>query len=119
MTNLADEIQEMARRAKSAARTLTSLPTDAKNRVLLHMADSLDKRRSFIQEENRKDLQAGQEKGLSAAMLDRLELSDPVIQSMMDGLREVASLPDPVGEVEKMVKRPNGLLVGRMRVPLG
>ena len=83
------------------------------------MAAAIDEKREFIQAENRKDLTAGREKGLSAAMLDRLELSDNVIASMMRGLHEVAALPDPVGEVEKMSKRPNGLLVGRMRVPLG
>lgn len=116
---LANDIQEMARQAKNAARGLASLSTEAKNRVLLHMAETIDARRQYIQEENSKDLSAGREKGLSAAMLDRLELSDKVISSMMDGLREVAALPDPVGEVEKMVKRPNGLIVGRMRVPLG
>ncbi len=116
---LASDIQQMARRAKNAARSLVTLSTEAKNNVLLHMADVIDARRHYIQEENAKDLAAGREKGLSAAMLDRLELSDKVIASMMEGLREVAALPDPVGEVEKLSKRPNGLLVGRMRVPLG
>lgn len=116
---LAYDIREMARKAKNAARGLVSLSTEAKNSVLLHMADAIDARRHYIQTENKKDLAAGKEKGLSSAMLDRLELSDKVITSMMEGLREVAALPDPVGEVEKMVKRPNGLMVGRMRVPLG
>jgi glutamate-5-semialdehyde dehydrogenase len=116
---LADDIRKMAKQAKDAARTLITLSTEAKNNVLLHMADTIDRKRQYIQEENAKDLVAGKEKGLSAAMLDRLELSDKVINSMMDGLREVAALPDPVGEIEKLVKRPNGLMVGRMRVPLG
>ena len=117
--NIAHDIQEMAKQAKAAARTLATLSTEAKNNVLLHMAEAIDLKRQYIQEENAKDLAAGKEKGLSAAMLDRLELSDKVIASMMEGLREVAALPDPVGAVEKMVKRPNGLMVGRMRVPLG
>ncbi|MBU0942993.1 MAG: glutamate-5-semialdehyde dehydrogenase [Proteobacteria bacterium] len=116
---LADDIRKMAKQAKDAARTLVTLSTEAKNNVLLHMADTINDKRDYIQQENSKDLAAGKEKGLSAAMLDRLELSDKVITSMMDGLREVAALPDPVGEVEKLVKRPNGLMVGRMRVPLG
>lgn len=116
---LANDIQNMAQKAKKAARTLATLSTAAKNSVLLHMAETIDARRKYIQAENVKDLAAGKEKGLSAAMLDRLELSDKVITSMMEGLREVAALPDPVGEVEKMMKRPNGLMVGRMRVPLG
>lgn len=117
--NIAHDIREMAKQAKAAARTLATLSTEAKNNVLLHMAEAIDLKRQYIQEENAKDLSAGKEKGLSAAMLDRLELSDKVIASMMEGLREVAALPDPVGAVEKMVKRPNGLMVGRMRVPLG
>jgi len=119
MSNLTNDIQEMAKRAKKAARILRILSTKEKNNVLLHMALTLDRKRDFIQSENKKDLLAGQEKNLSAAMLDRLELSDAVIDSMMKGLREVAALPDPVGEIEKLSKRPNGLLVGRMRIPLG
>ncbi len=119
MSDLANTITDMARRAKKAARSLVVLSTQDKNSVLLHMAAALDEKREFIQTENGKDLTAGRDKGLSAAMLDRLELSDAVINSMMKGLHEVAALPDPVGEIEKMAKRPNGLLVGRMRVPLG
>ena len=119
MSDLEKDIQDMAVRAKKAARTLVSLSTKAKNDVLLRMASGIDAKRDFIQKENVKDLEAGKEKGISSAMLDRLELSDSVINSMMSGLAEVAALPDPVGEIEKMVKRPNGLMVGRMRIPLG
>ncbi len=119
MSDLEKVIQDMAIGAKKAARTLVSLSTTAKNDVLLHMAASIDAKRKFIQSENKKDLIAGKEKGLSPAMLDRLELSDAVIDSMMAGLREVTALGDPVGEIENMVKRPNGLMVGRMRIPLG
>lgn len=119
MNNLEKDIKDMAVRAKKAARTLVSLSTKAKNDVLLRMAAEIDAKREFIQAENAKDLAAGKEKGLSSAMLDRLELSDNVIASMMTGLTEVAALPDPVGEIEKMIKRPNGLMVGRMRIPLG
>ncbi len=119
MTTLEQDIVSMAIRAKKAARSLVTLSTEAKNQALLQMAETINSKRDFIQAENEKDLLNGKEKGLSAAMLDRLELSDKVIDSMMAGLREVAQLPDPVGEVEKMVKRPNGLLVGRMRIPLG
>ncbi len=119
MNDLEKDIQEVARCAKKAARSLVSLSTELKNQALYAMADTLDVERAFIQKENNKDLEHGKEKGLSAAMLDRLQLSDSVIDSMMSGLREVAALPDPVGEVENMVKRPNGLLVGRMRIPLG
>ena len=119
MSDLEKDIQDMAVRAKKAARTLVSLSTKAKNDVLLRMAAGINDKRDFIQAENAKDLIAGKEKGLSSAMLDRLELSDKVIDSMMTGLSEVTALPDPVGEIEKMVKRPNGLMVGRMRIPLG
>ncbi len=119
MSNLEKDIKDMAVRAKKAARSLVSLSTKAKNNVLLRMAAGIDAKREYIQAENAKDLAAGREKGLSPAMLERLELSDKVIASMMTGLAEVAALPDPVGEIEKMLKRPNGLMVGRMRIPLG
>ncbi len=119
MSELETVVVSMAQAAKKAARSLVGLSSEAKNNVLLQMAEGIEKKRVFIQDENKKDLEAGKKKGLSAAMLDRLELSDAVILSMMNGLREVAALGDPVGEVENLVKRPNGLLVGRMRVPLG
>jgi glutamate-5-semialdehyde dehydrogenase len=114
-----ESIQLMAQKAKKAARTLISLSTETKNNLLRQMAEALEAKRSFIQQQNQKDLLAGQKKGLSAAMLDRLELSDKVMASMISGLLEVAALPDPVGEVLNLSKRPNGLMVGRMRIPLG
>lgn len=83
------------------------------------MSDLLDRQKDFIRQENEKDLVAGREKGLSTALLDRLELSDKVMKSMISGLHAVIELPDPVGEISNMTRRPNGLLVGRMRVPLG
>ncbi len=119
MINMYQDIKGMAVQAKKAARTLVTLSTETKNNVLRRMAAGIDAKRDFIQSENAKDLAAGKEKGLSLSMLDRLELSDAVIASMMQGLSEVAALPDPVGEIEKMIKRPNGLMVGRMRIPLG
>lgn len=112
-------IRDMAKKARSASRRLASLSTAVKDNVLLKTAEALLAQKDFITAENRKDLDAGRQKGLSDAMLDRLALSDKVIGSMVDGLREVAALPDPVGEVENMKKRPSGILVGRMRVPLG
>jgi glutamate-5-semialdehyde dehydrogenase len=114
-----EQIIDMASEARRAAREIASMSTAAKDRLLGLMADALIEKADYIKEENRKDLEAGREKGLSAAMLDRLELSDKVIDSMVGGLREVAALPDPVGEVSEMVKRPNGIMVGRMRIPLG
>ena len=112
-------IADMAARARAAARKVAVLSTDVKNRVLLDTADMIEAQKERLQAENAKDLEAGREKGLSAAFLDRLELSDKVIASMAEGLRDVAALPDPVGEVVRMWKRPNGLQVGRVRIPLG
>ncbi|MFP7755646.1 glutamate-5-semialdehyde dehydrogenase [Thermodesulfobacteriota bacterium B35] len=110
---------EMARKAREAARHLGTLSTSVKNRILLATADLLLAERDSLARENARDLAAGREKGLSPAMLDRLELSDKVIDSMVRGLREVAALPDPVGEISDMKRRPSGITVGRMRVPLG
>lgn len=117
--SMQETIQILAVQAKKAARTMASLSTDAKNNALLRMADALLEQKAYIQEENAKDLAVGREKGLSAAMLDRLELSDKVMDSMVTGLKEVVALPDPVGEVSEMNKRPSGIMVGRMRIPLG
>ncbi|RMG60761.1 MAG: glutamate-5-semialdehyde dehydrogenase [Deltaproteobacteria bacterium] len=110
---------DLAKRAKEASTLLAKATTDVKDRALLRMADLLEEKSGYIKEENGKDLERGKEKGLSKAMLDRLLLTDARISQMADGLREVAKLPDPVGEVVKMWRRPNGLLVGRMRIPLG
>lgn len=114
-----NSIRLMAQRARKASRTLIALSTETKNSLLRQMAEALKEKQQFIQEENQKDLAAGRAKGLSAAMLDRLELSDKVMASMIGGLQEVAGLPDPVGEILNLSKRPNGLMVGRMRIPLG
>ncbi len=112
-------IADMAERARSASRRLAILETTTKNAILKRVADQLRSRTAQIQEENGKDLEDGRRKGLSAAMLDRLSLTERVIDSMRDGLQQVIDLADPVGQVEQLSKRPNGLLVGRMRVPLG
>jgi glutamate-5-semialdehyde dehydrogenase len=112
-------VESLAVAAKKAARKLAFESTTRKNNVLRRMAQGLAEEKQFIQAENEKDLAAGRDRGLSAAMLDRLALSDAVIDSMTEGLEEVAALPDPVGEVDEMIRRPNGLMVGRMRIPLG
>ena len=117
--SMLNSIQDMAAAAKQAARNVAALSTVAKNNVLLRMADALIEQKAYIQQENEKDLAAGREKGLSSAMLDRLNLTDKVMDSMVNGLKEVVALPDPVGEISEMIKRPNGLMVGRMRIPLG
>lgn len=118
-TQLFDDIQQIASTARTASRSLTALPGGVKNTALLKIADLLNSERDAIKEENSKDLKAGELKGLSAAMMDRLTLSDDVIDSMIGGIHEVCALADPVGTIEQMALRPNGLRVGRMRVPLG
>ena len=112
-------VTSMAQKGRKAARKLAALPTSVKNAILLDTAELLLAKQELIQTENKKDLKNGRAKGLSAAMLDRLELSSKVINSMVQGLREIAALPDPVGEVDDMKRRPSGIMVGRMRVPLG
>ncbi|PLX83544.1 MAG: glutamate-5-semialdehyde dehydrogenase [Desulfuromonas sp.] len=113
------QMRRVAGEAKSAAARLASLSTAVKNELLRSMANGLLDEASTIKEQNDKDLIAGREAGLSSAMVDRLVLDDGRIRAMADGLREVAELPDPVGEVTSMWRRPNGLQVGRMRIPLG
>ena len=112
-------IKEMALQARKAAHAMSILSTEQKNNVLSRMADALEEHKAYIQAENSKDLEAGRAKGLAVAMLDRLELSDKVMAAMIGGLREVIALPDPVGEINDMVRRPSGITVGRMRIPLG
>ena len=117
--SIQETIRQMAMAAKKASRNMANLSTTAKNNALLKMAEALLAQKTYIQQENEKDLVAGRAKGLSAAMLDRLALTDKVIAGMVGGLREVAALPDPVGEVSEMAKQPSGITVGRMRIPLG
>lgn len=112
-------VTEMARQARLASHKLVALPAAVKDAVLLKTANALMENRDYIAEQNEIDLQAGREKGLSSAMLDRLSLNDKVISSMVQGLEEVAALPDPVGGIDDMKRRPSGILVGRMRIPLG
>lgn len=119
MRTLREEIQDIGSRARKAAVEMAKLDTEAKNRTLMMMADALLASRETLQKENEKDLRSAKGKGLSPAIVDRLTLAESTIQGMADALREVASLPDPVGEVIRMWKRPNGLQVGRARIPLG
>jgi len=116
---IADRIRQLARDARQASHAMARLSTGVKNELLIAMADALIAATPALIAENRKDLAVGEEKGLSSAMLDRLMLDEKRIKGMADGLREVAALPDPVGEVTRMWKRPNDLMVGKMRIPLG
>ena len=112
-------IETMGLEARKAARELRQFRRDRKDAALELMAGKLVDQKDAIVNENRKDLAGAREAGLSSAMIDRLTLNGPVIESMAAGLREVAALPDPVGEVTRMWTRPNGLQVGRVRIPLG
>lgn len=112
-------IEEMARKAKVASRFLGTTTTEIRNRILQSVADLLLSRKKELQTANDKDLKAGRDKGLSSAMLDRLALTDEVIAGMRKGINEIIALADPIGEISSMARRPNGLMVGRMRIPLG
>ncbi len=112
-------ILSMAKEANVASREVAKLSTEKKNRILLKVAERLENGADYLRSENRKDLEEAEKRGLSKAMIDRLTLSDKVVRGMAEGLRDVATLKDPVGEVTSMWRRPNGLVVGRMRIPLG
>ena len=117
--NIAEQMTKVARDARMAAQVLAGLSTTVKNDLLRRMAAALIERTEDILAANEQDLAAARESGLAAALLDRLMLDPQRVRAMADGLREVADLPDPVGDVSGMWRRPNGLLVGRMRIPLG
>ncbi len=117
--SLAGMIEDMAKEAKAASRQLRRAGRAQKDSALELLAGKLIDMQADIIKENEKDLAQARKTGLSAAMIDRLTMDYKVIRGMADGLREVAALPDPVGEVSGMWKRPNGLLVGRVRIPLG
>jgi glutamate-5-semialdehyde dehydrogenase len=117
--SLRQEALALAQRAKAASRKLAPLSAAEKNRALHLMADTIERERGHLIEQNNKDLGAAEKAGLSRALLDRIALDSARVQAMANGLREIAALPDPVGEVTRMWRRPNGLQVGRMRIPLG
>ena len=117
--NIKEMVSEKARQAKAAARILAGVSSAIKNQALIEMADGLVSATTELKKENEKDLKYAREKGLSSALIDRLELNDKRINGMASGLREIAALPDPVGEVTRMWQRPNGLRIGKVRVPIG
>ncbi|XOZ33532.1 glutamate-5-semialdehyde dehydrogenase [Halomonadaceae bacterium KBTZ08] len=112
-------MRTLGEQARAAGREMARSSTGARNEALLATARALDASRETLQSENRKDLEAGRQKGLDAAMLDRLELTSGRIDTMIEGLHQVAALTDPVGVMTDMEYRPSGIQVGRMRVPLG
>jgi len=110
---------QLGQQARAASRALVKADTNRKNDALLHIANALLEQRSELMMENEKDLVAGQAKGLDDALLDRLALNDERIDGMAEGLRQIAALTDPVGEITDMKYMPSGIQVGQMRVPLG
>jgi glutamate-5-semialdehyde dehydrogenase len=117
--NIKSFVLKKAMEAKEGARLLATMLSEQKNIALIKMAEALERKKTELIKENKKDIAAAQKKGLSKAMIDRLTLDEKRIKEMAQGLVEVAALPDPVGEVTKMWQRPNGMMVGRMRVPIG
>ncbi len=117
--NIENYMQTLGRRAKEAARILSQTETNHKNRALIAIANALQDKQADLIDENKKDLIAGKANGLDDAALDRLTLTPKGIRAMIDGLIQVASLSDPVGEITDLSYRPSGIQVGQMRVPLG
>jgi len=117
--NLKEELLSMAKDAKTASQILAVAKTDLKNKALAEVAKGLKENIPTLLEANAKDVAYAKEKGLSKALIDRLTLTEARIEGMINNLHEVIALPDPVGSIVKMWQRPNGLKVGRMRIPLG
>jgi len=117
--SVADYMQQLGAQAKAASKVLATAPTMAKNNALLSMANALNNARSALKIANQKDLSVAEKNGLDEAMLDRLRVTDEGIDAMVIGLRQVAELADPVGEISDMSFRPSGIQLGKMRVPLG
>ena len=113
------ELTELGKKAKAASYEMNRLGTDAKNKALLAVADALVRHSSEILKGNRVDLENGEKNGMSPALMDRLRLTEERIQGIAEGVRQVAALEDPVGEIISMKRRPNGLQIGQMRVPIG
>src|SRR5690554_2306573 len=117
--DVAAYMAELGQQARVASREVARSATAVRNQALLATAEALDAAREELAEANRKDLQSGRANGLDEARLDRLELTSVRIDTMIEDLRQVATLPDPVGEITDMTYRPSGIQVGKMRVPLG
>lgn len=109
----------LGEKARNASRAMARADTGAKNAALLHIADAIMSAQTVLIAENTRDLDQGKQDGLDAALLDRLELNAERIAGMAEGLRQIAALPDPVGEISDLNYRPSGIQVGKMRVPLG
>lgn len=117
--DIAAYMESLGQRARDAARHIARADSGQKNNALLAIADALIKDRKKLLTANQKDMEAGKQSGLDAALLDRLELNDDRIDGMAEGVRQIAALPDPVGEISDLAYQPSGIQVGHMRVPLG
>ena len=118
-SNIAEYMQQVGKNARAASTVLAAAEAATKNQALHVIADLLEDNGDTLKLENAKDLTAGADKGLDAALLDRLALTDARIKTMAEGLRQIAALADPVGEISGLSYRPSGIQVGHMRVPLG
>ncbi|MFM7274499.1 MAG: gamma-glutamyl-phosphate reductase, partial [Gammaproteobacteria bacterium] len=112
-------VAELGRSARAAARELARAPTRRKNDALTRSAAELDASRAALLAANALDLVRARERGLDAALVDRLRLDGPRVDAMIEGLLQVVTLPDPVGAISDLAYRPSGIRVGRMRVPIG
>ena len=112
-------LEEIGKSAKAAEPVLRIMGTNQKNEALLHVAEKLLEEKAFVLAENVKDVEKATANGMAQGMIDRLMLDDNRIEGMAEGIRQVAALPDPVGEVTSMKQRPNGLMIGWKKVPLG
>jgi len=110
---------EVVARARATLPALLAMPTETKNRILRELAEGIDAEREAILEANAVDVEAAQTAGTTAPLLDRLRLTPARIAAMADAMRQVAALPDPIGAIKAMGRRPNGMQVGQMRVPIG
>ncbi|MGA1742066.1 MAG: glutamate-5-semialdehyde dehydrogenase [Pseudohongiellaceae bacterium] len=119
MSEIKSLMQKLGENARVASRTMAAASTEAKNQALLYTAEAIEAKRESLVNANAKDLAAGKAKGLSVAMLDRLEFTPARIDNMIEGLQQVAALVDPVGEISELRYMPSGIQVGRMRVPIG
>ncbi|HEX8611559.1 MAG TPA: glutamate-5-semialdehyde dehydrogenase [Telluria sp.] len=117
--NITEYMQQVGQRARAASRAMARSDSATRNRALLLIADAIVRDSALLRAANQVDLDAAAAAGLAPAMLDRLQLSDKAIETMVEGLRQIVSLADPIGEISNMKFRPSGIQVGQMRVPLG
>ena len=119
MDSIAKLILNLGKKAKIASRSLRIADTETKNAVLHNIASNIQKNQKAILDANKQDLTQGKSNGLNDALLDRLMLNPERISDIVEGLEQVASLPDPIGEITDLKYRPSGIQVGKMRVPIG